>query len=650
MAFRRLAVRRTQTEDPLGNLSTVVYGAAVTYTYLPGALRRTLVDPDGGTTTYSYDAASRMTSVESPWSEITTQEYDALGRATTITRANGTTTTATFDAAGRQTGIRHAKGGTELQRFAYSYDDASRRTGVTEANGDVVTWTLDGAGRLTREQRSGANAYDITYTMDGVGNRLTKETGGVTTTYTLDAADQLTSTNEGGTLATYTYDENGSPLTEDAAGSITTYTWNDANRLATQEFPGGEVSTMVYDAKGLRASREVGATTTEFVWDGQKVLAERESGATSAQYISSPLSRDAGGQYGNLVSQRRSGSSQWFLFDALGSTDRLTDSTGDTTDNYTYEAYGEVVASTGTTENPYRYVGKLGYYDNGDGSLYVRARHYQPTTARWLSVDPIPTEPRYVYVGTRPTHWADPSGQKMPPGLTCPPGKGGVRARPVASCRPRSCDPTDSWERTCWFGKPWLIRSWNLTYLGRHRSLNRASGQYEWYDRYEVTAEYWALMQGYKETCDCGQPDKELVDTQVISVTTSFTFEYQASDGQPPEPMPRPLPACHDVLDMWARPGQGDAGLYGACLECCGAYLTPYILPDRDQKLTECAAACEGGPQSLLDWLEQYDPTKRAFYERWLMEWVWEKFGPMKDVMDVCEELGEWSKDMEYLQ
>jgi RHS repeat-associated protein len=102
-------------------------------------------------------------------------------------------------------------------------------------------------------------------------------------------------------------------------------------------------------------------------------------------------------------------------FDALGSTDRLTDSAGDTTDNYTYEAYGEVIASTGTTENPYRYVGRLGYYDNGDGSLYVRARHYQPTTARWLSVDPVPTEPRYVYVNGMPVMRTDGSGRKIGP-------------------------------------------------------------------------------------------------------------------------------------------------------------------------------------------------------------------------------------------
>jgi hypothetical protein len=32
------------------------------------------------------------------------------------------------------------------------------------ANGDRVTWSYDSLYRLTREQRSGANAYDMTYT------------------------------------------------------------------------------------------------------------------------------------------------------------------------------------------------------------------------------------------------------------------------------------------------------------------------------------------------------------------------------------------------------------------------------------------------------------------------------------------------------
>ena len=60
----------------------------------------------------------------------------------------------------------------------------------------------------------------------------------------------------------------------------------------------------------------------------------------------------AGGEFGNLLSQRR------------GAT------------------------STGSITNPLRYVGRLGYYDHTTGPLCIRARWLQPTTGSWLSVDP----------------------------------------------------------------------------------------------------------------------------------------------------------------------------------------------------------------------------------------------------------------------
>ena len=41
-----------------------------------------------------------------------------------------------------------------------------------------MTWTYDTSYQLNREQRSRANANDITYTYDAVGNRLTKVDGG----------------------------------------------------------------------------------------------------------------------------------------------------------------------------------------------------------------------------------------------------------------------------------------------------------------------------------------------------------------------------------------------------------------------------------------------------------------------------------------
>ncbi|MBD3177878.1 MAG: hypothetical protein GF320_22115 [Armatimonadia bacterium] len=145
-----------------------------------------------------------------------------------------------------------------MQRFDYSYDTANRRTGVTEANGDVVTWTLDDAGRLTREQRSGTNAYDITYTMDGVG-RHCRSSG-------LRRSPRHSRRDSASDGPTHAFGWTRAEPTPHACA--------DANRLATQELPGGEVSTMVYAATGLRASRQVGATTTDFVWDGQKVLQE----------------------------------------------------------------------------------------------------------------------------------------------------------------------------------------------------------------------------------------------------------------------------------------------------------------------------------------------------------------------------------------
>ena len=51
-----------------------------------------------------------------------------------------------------------------------------------------------------------------------------------------------------------------------------------------------------------------------------------------------------------------------YHFDALGSTVALTDDSGDVTDTYGYDAWGNVVSQTGSTEQPYQYVGQLGYY------------------------------------------------------------------------------------------------------------------------------------------------------------------------------------------------------------------------------------------------------------------------------------------------
>jgi RHS repeat-associated protein len=86
-------------------------------------------------------------------------------------------------------------------------------------------------------------------------------------------------------------------------------------------------------------------------------------------------------------------------------------------DTYTYTAYGQPVASTGTDANPFRYGGQFGYYtstESGNGGLILcGARWYNPAIGRWLSRDPIGYDggPNlYEYCFSRPSTLVDPSG------------------------------------------------------------------------------------------------------------------------------------------------------------------------------------------------------------------------------------------------
>ena len=95
------------------------------------------------------------------------------------------------------------------------------------------------------------------------------------------------------------------------------------------------------------------------------------------------------GQYGDLISQHDGTSSKFYHFDARGDTREITDESENVTDTRTYDAWGNVVASTGSTPTPYQFVGKLGYaFDSALDQYYIRARWYTPPSGRWETFDP----------------------------------------------------------------------------------------------------------------------------------------------------------------------------------------------------------------------------------------------------------------------
>ena len=99
-----------------------------------------------------------------------------------------------------------------------------------------------------------------------------------------------------------------------------------------------------------------------------------------------------------------------FLADALGGTLALSDWTGTLQTQYTYEPFGNTVASGFGSANPYQYTGRE---NDGTGLYFYRARYYNPVLQRFITEDPagfaggINT---YAYARGNPVSYADPFG------------------------------------------------------------------------------------------------------------------------------------------------------------------------------------------------------------------------------------------------
>lgn len=175
----------------------------------------------------------------------------------------------------------------------------------------------------------------------------------------------------------------------------------------------GDRVTMSYNPDNRRVQKQTAASvSTKFVWEPttDAYFAELDNINTYQRiYTFEPV------PYGNMISMRV-GSNNFIHADALGSTRVL--STGGTTvsDTFLYDAWGNEVARTGTTAIvPFRWVGGVWYYyDTETGLYYVRARVYQPTVARWTSVDPLSVRPSdmqpYEYALNSSTRLVDNDG------------------------------------------------------------------------------------------------------------------------------------------------------------------------------------------------------------------------------------------------
>jgi RHS repeat-associated protein len=114
----------------------------------------------------------------------------------------------------------------------------------------------------------------------------------------------------------------------------------------------------------------------------------------------------------DLISMKRTDANSYYLYDGLGSVRQLANSAGVVVTSYTYDAFGNKIASSGSITNPYDFTGEQ-QFDEADNLVFLRARYYKPSIGRFISRDSIRYKGGinlYAYVKNNPIKLVDPYG------------------------------------------------------------------------------------------------------------------------------------------------------------------------------------------------------------------------------------------------
>ncbi|GAB3239312.1 RHS repeat-associated core domain-containing protein [Glycomyces halotolerans] len=395
-----------------------------------------------------YEPTGRLSSVQYPTTAATIEQTNRYGPAGRLTQTwiealdrPGSLTNATYDYddAGNVLSVVDSANAQNMERQAecYSYDGLRR---LTEA------WTTAAAGTDSSACTGGpettgvdgAAAYWQSYTFDAAGNRTSLTDHDTTGTGTDQTWNYTHGTQTAHTLETVTdtatgeatsfgYDQTGNTtsvtgstgfaqnLTWDATGKIETVTTTGAatsSHGAVSGDVGDGTIEFFYDADGARVMRSTDTVATLYV-AGVEITLDKTAGTLSS-------TRTVALPGGAARVETAGDQAQIQLTDHHGTGTVAFDcQTGEVTRRYS-DPYGNNLhtATTAASGDPI-WLGQYGFVRgtiDPTGYTHIGARDYNPTTGRFLSVDPIGDLTNaqqlngYAYSNNSPVTFTDPTG------------------------------------------------------------------------------------------------------------------------------------------------------------------------------------------------------------------------------------------------
>ncbi|MGW2324373.1 DUF6531 domain-containing protein [Streptomyces sp. NPDC001700] len=419
--------------DPVGRVIRESVNGRTLATACDAAGQRTLrTTPMGVNTAYTYDAAGYCASLTASGRTLTF-DRDSIGHETTRRLGDAMTLTSTWGPAGRllQRQLDASGVGRAPLSRTYSYRPDNRLTAISDGRARRRTFDLDQAGRVTAVS---APNWVESYAYDEMGNQIhaswpDRHPGG-------DARGDRTYTGARITRAggiRYEHDAQGRVILRQKTRlsrkpDTWRYTWSAEDRLTAVTTPDGTHWRYLYDPLGRRIAKqrlaEDGFTVVEetlFTWDGSTLTEQttRLYGGSEALTITwdhdgyTPLAQtetkaliDAPQ---NVIDQR------FFVIvtDQIGTPTELVDEAGCIAWRSRSTVWGASAWNRdATAQTPLRFPGQ--YFDPETELHHNYFRHYDPETARYLTLDPLGLDP-----DPNPATYVDnPHTESDPLGLT----------------------------------------------------------------------------------------------------------------------------------------------------------------------------------------------------------------------------------------